>query len=456
LKLKPLFNDKILNVKVNASVLLLMILTGLLLHLASCSSLKHNYLGKARRQAGTSSLSPKYIAKMDSSRNLLDIKADSLLHTIWIKKREDKHLSANEVNQLNSNFGAQLDIDRIFNSMLQSSKTKRKFLTSTQRYAGVRLLQSALLYDETYQQIDIVRRTLNRGDLGNQVPQNVLQKARKFLYSKSIRKKLSYRKEGSKYDVTDSLLQLLPKANFWKEAYYSIYRKNDRMNAIGYHLFSFAGNSLMGSGGSRYSNRKKQKKYAIQLLSVIQPYDILLSKSPGHLSAKIIPGYFGHAAIWLDKEIPKKKRFLHSLKNENSTRFKLHEKGMAEALRNGVQVSNLQQYADGEVFVILRPCPLSADQKQHIVENTMKQMNKSYDFNFDIESPDMVNCTELVYLAFDFIDWKVRYFMDRYTLFPDDLLLTALDSKTFEIPALLKNGELILYPDSTILRSLVK
>ena len=83
-------------------------------------------------------------------------------------------------------------------------------------------------------------------------------------------------------------------------------------------------------------------------------------------------------------------------------------------------------------------------------------MGKSYDFNFDIESSDKVNCTELIYLAFDFIDWKVRYFMDRYTLFPDDLLLTALDNNNFEIPALLKNGELLVKPDSAYIRSLLK
>jgi hypothetical protein len=439
------------------SIKQIILVTGVFLSLISCANLKHNYLGAAKRRDVTFSLTPTYITKLDSSRAHMDAQMDSILQAIWIKKKEDKHLNANEVNLLTSNFGSQLEYDRIFNNMLQVSKTKRKYLTPMQRYAGVRLLQSAWQYDKNYQELDVVRRTLNRGDIGNQIPRNVIQKARKFLYAPGIRKKLMIRKKGSKPDIVDSLLQQLPKATIIKEAWYSIFRKNDRINAIGYHVFSFAGNSFMGSGGSRYTNRRKQKQYATQLLSVVQPYDILLSKSPGHLSGKIIPGYFGHAAIWLGDEIHKKKGLFTIFKNKNSARYKLHQKGIAEALRSGVLVSNMQEFADGEVFIILRPKTLSTQQKQRIVQNTMKQMGKNYDFNFDIESPDMVNCTELVFLAYDFINWKVRYFMERYTLFPDDLLLTALENEDqFEIVALMKEGNMVIHPRVDEVKGLVK
>ena len=457
LNLSLYFVYKQLYTKNGNSVRIVLFLIGILFGLSSCVSLNHNYLGAAKRQAGASAFVTSYIAKQDSARLTLDAQMDSLLLTIWRKKKEDKCLSAGEINLLYSNFGSQLDYDRTFNAMLQSNKTRRKFLTPMQRYAGARLLYSAWLYDKSYQQVDVIRRALNRGDKGNQIPRNVMQKARRFLYAPSIRKKLSYRKKISKPDAVDSLLRQLPKATIFKEAYYSIFRQNDRIHSIRYNLFSFAGNRLFGSGGNRYTNRKKQKRYATQLLSVLQPYDILLSKSPGHLSGKVIPGYFGHASIWLGNEIPKKRRFLQGLKNSNSLHYKLHQKGMAEALRNGVQVSNLQEYADGEVFVVLRPRSLSSDQKKRVVDNTMKQMGKRYDFNFDIESPDMVNCTELVFLAYDFIDWEACYFMDRYTLFPDDLMLTAFDNKEqFDIVALLKDGKLIENPAPDMLKELVK
>jgi len=117
----------------------------------------------------------------------------------------------------------------------------------------------------------------------------------------------------------------------------------------------------------------------------------------------------------------------------------------------------LIEYADAEEYIIIRPRYLSNEQKQSIIENTMKQMDKIYDFNFDVESPDMINCTELIYLAYDFIDWEVRYFLGRYTLFPDDLLRTAHDKENlFEIAAWIKEGKIYYNPEKKVIRSLLK
>lgn len=427
----------------------------LLLSLISCANLKRNYLGKAKRDPAISKISAQQLSQLDIIRKHLDLKTDSFLQVLSIKKHNNRHLSATEINKLYSDFRVQLDFDRIFNSILQTGR-KKNSLTPLQRSAGAYLLSSAFMYDQTYQKNRSIRRAINRGDIGNKIPRNILQKSRKFLYSPKVRKKLSQPNEKTKPELADSLLRQLPSTNFWKAAYYSIYRKNDRISALLYNIFPYAGNSLFGKVGNRITDRVRQRKYATQLLSVIQPYDILISKSPGHLTSVVIPGHFGHASLWLGDKVPqKRKRILDAIIKERSTRFKIKEKGMAEALRSGVQLSSLEEYADGEEFIILRPLSLSDDQKQRIVENTMKHLHKKYDFNFDIESPDMVNCTELVYLAYDFIDWKVRYFMGRFTLFPDDLLITALGNNQLKTVAYLKNGNLILDPDSAVLRVLV-
>jgi hypothetical protein len=181
-----------------------------------------------------------------------------------------------------------------------------------------------------------------------------------------------------------------------------------------------------------------------------------VSKTPGSLAAKLIPGYFGHAAIWLDNEVPlKSSRIINAISKKTGNLFKLREKGMIEALRNGVQLSNLVQYADGDIYVIMRLRSLSMEQKHSIVENTIKHLHKKYNFNFDLETPEMINCTELVYLGYDFIDWKVRRLLGRYTLYPDDILLTALGDPQFEIVAMLKNGELTMHPSTDELLALI-
>ena len=429
----------------------------LLVAISSCSGLKHNYLGKTKRNQANFTISLPQLTRLDTIRKLLDLNSDSLLQTLSVKKEQNKHLTAIEINKLYSNLGVQLEFDRIYNSILQSRKTKKKTLTPIQRYAGAYLLKSALEYDLNYQKNKSIRRAINRGDIANKIPRNVLQKSRRFLYSPKIRRKLSLPVEKSKADPADELLQQMPHTNFFKAVYYTLYRHNDRISSLAYNIFPYAGNSLFGKVGNRITNRVKQRKYAVQLLSVLQPYDILISKSPGHLTSVVIPGYFGHAAIWLGDRVPaKRKKILDVLIKERGARYKLREKGMAEALRSGVQLSNLEEYADGEVFAVLRLTNLTEEQRTKITEITISQLHKKYDFNFDIESPDMINCTELVYLAYDFIDWKVRYYLGRYTLFPDDLLMTALNSSQLKVVSILKNGELTMDPDAESLRGLLK
>ena len=128
---------------------------------------------------------------------------------------------------------------------------------------------------------------------------------------------------------------------------------------------------------------------------------------------------------------------------------------MIEVLRSGVKISTLRDFADGEIFLIIRPRNLSEKLKEDIVRNIEKQLGKDYDFNFDIESSEAITCTELVYLAYDFVDWKIRYTWSRFTLSPDDLVLTALKDPMFEFPAFMESGLITNNPSPIFIRSLV-
>lgn len=91
-----------------------------------------------------------------------------------------------------------------------------------------------------------------------------------------------------------------------------------------------------------------------------------------------------------------------------------------------------------------------------MLSNALKQLKKAYDFNFNIEMSDMVNCTELIYLAYDFIDWETHYYMGRYTIYPDDILQTALHDVRFKIVAIMENDSVLRYPDASFIQSLIK
>jgi len=87
LNLSLYFVYKQLYTKNGNSVRIVLFLIGILFGLSSCVSLNHNYLGAAKRQAGASAFVTSYIAKQDSARLTLDAQMDSLLLTIWRKKK---------------------------------------------------------------------------------------------------------------------------------------------------------------------------------------------------------------------------------------------------------------------------------------------------------------------------------------------------------------------------------
>jgi len=100
----------------------------LLLSLISCANLKRNYLGKAKRDPAISKISAQQLSQLDIIRKHLDLKTDSFLQVLSIKKHNNRHLSATEINKLYSDFRVQLDFDRIFNSILQTGRKKTHLL----------------------------------------------------------------------------------------------------------------------------------------------------------------------------------------------------------------------------------------------------------------------------------------------------------------------------------------
>ncbi len=340
--------------------------------------------------------------------------------------------------------------------MLQSGRLNTGHLSSAQRFAAAKLLQSAAFYDRILQPKGKIRRALNRGEVGNGIPRGVLQKSRRFLYSVAVRKSVSSDPGNGKMDAADSLLVQLPKTTIWKSGFYGLYRKNDRIINACYGVFTFVGTKIFGVSPGNKVVDIRQRVIANKLKSQVQPFDILLSRCSNHLTSKVIPGYFGHAAIWFGDEIPNKHRRLRDIFRFRKRKFsEIHEPGILEAVRSGVRSSSLKEYAVGDVFLILRLRSLTPGQRNTVVSNAGKQLLKAYDFNFDIESPDMVMCTELVYLAYDFIPWKVSPFMGRFTIFPDDILQTALADERFEVVALLMDGKLEVKPDLGVVRGLI-
>jgi len=411
----------------------------------SCISVQENYLGNSVNDRKNLVFSTIPSAK---EKQILQKKVDSLLLVISEEKRQGYYLRACEINQLYDYFGKQLKNDRYYNEVLTKNPIRTDSLSNEQYQAVVELLTSARYYQNTYQKERKVRRILNRGDRGNNIPVEILAKSRNFLYSPSVRKTLESNFLRYYSPEMDRLFNQLPETNTCIALNNRAFRNNDRLHTFFYNSVYF-GSYAVGNSIGLFHESTNRKQNADILRSKLQPFDLVLMKSSRHLTDQFIPGYFGHVGIWLGNELAAQ------LRGKAMVKDSIKGRAMVEVLRSGVKISTLRDFADGEIFLIVRPKNLSGELKRKILSNIRKQLGKDYDFNFDIESSEAVTCTELVYLSYDFIDWKTRHVWLRVTLSPDDLVITALTNPQFEIPVLVENGVITNHPVPISIRSLV-
>jgi hypothetical protein len=336
----------------------------ILLFITSCISIRYNYIGGLRTKGVNNQMTIDYLPYYENQRKQISHQADSLIQAISLKNEKRNFISANDLNLLYETFGAQLNNDRYFNSLLKKGNFRRDSLSTIQRYAASRLLFSANEYNTLYQDNQVIRRALNRGDMGNNIPRNILRKSQYFLNSPRIRRVLSRGRVNSAFD-TDSIMQHLPKTSFFKSIYNHIYQRNDRINSIKYFCFHFIGKSFFARKSATAKEISSHKKNATQLLSELQPYDIILEKSNDYMANQVIPGYFTHASLWLGiKNLHKYKYTPIKLFKGQNRRCTINDRAMEEAITSGVRLSSLKEFTHGKIFMVIRFFPLAEEQKK--------------------------------------------------------------------------------------------
>ena len=180
------------------------------------------------------------------------------------------------------------------------------------------------------------------------------------------------------------------------------------------------------------------------LVTHLQAGDILLEKTPFRLTDKLIPGYWGHVAIWTgtDEEL----RVLGIWEHPSIKDY--HEKlsaqrFVAEALRQGTVLSSLANFLNIDDLAVLRRKELSQAEKRAVLIRTFRQIGKPYDFNFNVESTDRIVCSQLIYIAYPDIVWPTEYIVGRYTVSPDNIASKSVETDLFEVVVLIKDGEFI-------------
>lgn len=348
--------------------------------------------------------------------------------------------------------------------------------------AALTLYDNYMLGIVLFEQDDRLRRVLNDPDMGFGLIANKLAEA--TLAANSIENRHRARQaiefyeaeralisdvhEDSDFAYLQQLIDTSPSYNYVKKIRVGEIASNkfvafERLtgDAIaetteeGFDLVSGLFGNTVGLYEARKGKLYGDEEALRRVKSVLQPLDIILEKTPFRLTDKLIPGHYGHVAIWTGTKaelidagvwnnliVNQYADQLSSTSNPDSK----DEKQIIEALRNGVQLNTLEHFMNVDDIAILRPV-FGADNRNELVKEALlmafRQVGKKYDFNFDVNTTDKIVCSELAYISFPSMDWPTEETLGRHSISPDNVAQLAWNNVPLQLVLLYHDGELV-------------
>jgi uncharacterized protein YycO len=347
-------------------------------------------------------------------------------------------------------------------------------------------LSSALILYDNYIQAFLpyrnhaeLRRHINQGDKGFGWTSQELRRAELMFNSPQNRHRVRRAIDWYQALVASSLENVLARQNFAAEpylrqsiaqspAFQMVKQHENPLRVIG-RVIRFFGDATgdaavyLGTESVNFSSRlfgntvglvetrrgklHDRPKVRTDLERTLRAGDILLEKTPFRLTDHFIPGHWGHAAIWIGTkaELQAMGLWEHPLVKARHAEIETG-RSVVEALRTGVEMNTLAHFLNVDDVAILRqnnPAPQSAEARADVILQTLRQVGKSYDFNFDVESTQRMFCSKLVSHGYTRITWPTSRFLGRFTVSPDDIAKRALADGPLEIVLLYHNGDKI-------------
>lgn len=208
-------------------------------------------------------------------------------------------------------------------------------------------------------------------------------------------------------------------------------RHHKRLNFTEYYLSKIFGNlagtlniqGLMPSISVQELERLKAE--------VLQPGDVIVEKTAGAITDKFIPGHFGHVAIYIGRpdqlegiklsdgsmllDHPKVKELLPRLAAGETT---------MEAVRPGTKLEDITHWTITDLAV-LRSFSYPKNHLGDVLLKALQYEGTKYDFNFDVNTENIVVCSELPYQTFKGIEFRIAHKAGRWTISPDDVAVLA-------------------------------
>lgn len=244
--------------------------------------------------------------------------------------------------------------------------------------------------------------------------------------------------QGNQIDVADTLQYMVGELELQQKSI---------QNTLSYGLSMGFGN-MVGLVQTRKGKLARLRASEVKALETqLKPLDILLEKTPFRLTDKMIPGHYGHVAIWLGSEAELREMGIWD-EIAPAYQAKIRNGGrIVEALRSGVTISSLERFLNIDDLLVLRESQTpDIDTQQAAILTALAQVGKEYDFNFDVQTHERIVCSELAYVVFPELPWPIAKTLGRYTISPDNVAQLAIG----ETPLL---DPVVLYRDGVAIDS---
>lgn len=210
----------------------------------------------------------------------------------------------------------------------------------------------------------------------------------------------------------------------------------------GTNLTSLLFGNTIGLVETRRGKLHARQEVAQHVAKNLRAGDILVEKTPFRLTDVFIPGHWGHAAIWVGSEAELRELGIweHPAVRPHQAAIRSGH-GVVEALRSGVEMNTLDHFLNVDDLGLLRHGTRDAARQAEIVLDTLRQVGKAYDFNFDAETTHRVFCSKLVYLAYGDLDWPTSRLLGRVTVSPDNIAVRATGDGPLDVVLLYRDGE---------------
>lgn len=206
--------------------------------------------------------------------------------------------------------------------------------------------------------------------------------------------------------------------------------------------------NLMGALEFRKGKLYDQPHWVRFLKERMEPGDLLLQKSSFRLTDKVIPGYFGHVAIYVGTTAE-----LRQLGLLTHPWVAPHLPGVAagktivEALPGGTRISTIEDFLNSDGVAILRPKRDKIPQADVLraIALAFSHIGKKYDFRFDNNTWDTIVCSELAFHTYVNVRWTFAKVLSSYTITPDDVAVFAGSDapRPFDLLTFIQDGRVV-------------